>query len=460
MTLRFSPTLARRTRLLGDGDIGDGPVLYWMSREQRSEDHWPLLAAAEAAALLKRPLVCAFCFSRSFCGAQKRHYTFLVQGLKETESEMLKQNVKMLFLFGDPGQAIASLAESLQAALLVLDFDPLPEKRAWKAALLQRIRTPLYETDGHNIIPAWIASPKTEYSAATFRKKVQPLLPSFLEEFPPFPSLPLWERHTIEHRHTLEEAVSNVQAGNAGPTIEWIAPGASKARESLRKFLSEKLSGYDTRRNDPTLSGVSGLSPWLHFGQLSPQRVALEAMKEPPSPGQDAFLEELLVRRELADNFCLYEPKAGTYDGLPEWGRKTLALHKNDSRPSLYSLTSLERGETADLLWNAAQREMVARGKMHGWLRMYWAKKILEWTETPEEAFERALLFNDRYELDGRDPNGIAGVSWAIGGLHDRPWANRQVFGMIRYMNDRGAARKFKVNRYIEEAESLIATGR
>jgi len=167
MTLRFSPTLARRTRLLGDGDIGDGPVLYWMSREQRSEDHWPLLAAAEAAASLKRPLVCAFCFSRSFCGAQKRHYTFLVQGLKDTESKMKKQNVKMLFLFGDPGQAIASLAESLQAALLVLHFDPLPEKRAWKAALLRRIRTPLYETDGPNIIPAWFTPPKKEYSAAT-----------------------------------------------------------------------------------------------------------------------------------------------------------------------------------------------------------------------------------------------------------------------------------------------------
>jgi deoxyribodipyrimidine photo-lyase len=148
---------------------------------------------------------------------------------------------------------------------------------------------------------------------------------------------------------------------------------------------------------------------------------------------------------------------AGTYEGLPEWSRKTLAAHAGDPRPRVYSLTELEEARTADPLWNAAQKEMMWKGKMHGWMRMYWAKKILEWTETPEEAFERALTLNDWYELDGRDPNGIAGVSWAIGGLHDRPWAKRPVFGMVRYMNDKGAARKFRVKDYIGRVEAYIS---
>ncbi|PKL01776.1 MAG: deoxyribodipyrimidine photolyase, partial [Synergistetes bacterium HGW-Synergistetes-2] len=206
------------------------------------------------------------------------------------------------------------------------------------------------------------------------------------------------------------------------------------------------------------LSALSDLSPWLHFGQLSPQRVALEALKTPQSPAREAFLEELIVRRELADNFCFYEPMAGTYDGLPEWGRKTLALHTGDRRPHLYTMAELEEARTGDPLWNAAQKEMVFKGKMHGWARMYWAKKILEWTETPEEAFERALILNDRYEMDGRDPSGVVGVSWAIGGLHDRPWAERSVFGMVRYMNDKGAARKFRIADYIKSVDAFISS--
>lgn len=178
----------------------------------------------------------------------------------------------------------------------------------------------------------------------------------------------------------------------------------------------------------------------------------------PSSAARDAFLEELIVRRELSDNYCLYEPMAGKYKGLPEWSLKTLALHAGDQRPHHYSMAEFEEARTADTLWNAAQEEMVWKGKMHGWARMYWAKKILEWTETPEEAFERALILNDRYELDGRDPSGITGVSWAIGGLHDRPWGERSIFGMVPYMNDKGAARKFRVSDYIESVKSFITS--
>ncbi len=458
MPFQFSEPILRRTRILKAGQYGEGPVLYWMSREQRADDSWPLLAAADAAASLKRPLLCIFCFAHSFSHARERHYSFLYKGLEETSRNINKQNAHIKILYGNPGTTVASLTSALDAALVIVDFDPYPEKQPWKNDFIERVSLPVYEVDGHNIIPAWIASPKKEYSAATFRKKVHPMLDSFLEDYPLFPELPYSEDIEIPFSLTLEDASAHITPDAAGAPLSSYSPGSSAARSVLRRFLDEKIHEYDTRRNNPALSALSDLSPWLHFGHLSPQRVALEAMKTPASSARNAFLEELIVRRELADNYCLYEPMAGKYEGLPEWGRKTLALHADDGRPHHYSMTELEEARTADPLWNAAQKEMVWKGKMHGWARMYWAKKILEWTETPEEAFERALILNDRYELDGRDPSGITGVSWAIGGLHDRPWAERSIFGMVRYMNDKGAARKFRVTDYTESVEAFISS--
>jgi deoxyribodipyrimidine photo-lyase len=428
-----------------------------MSREQRFEDNWALLAAADAARNLHRPLLCVFCFTPSFPNAQKRHYSFLIAGLKETQDKLVINGIDMHFLFGDPAIQLSIYAEELNASLIVKDFDPYPEKQGWMNALAARIKIPLYETDGHNVVPAWTASPKKEYSAATFRKKMQPLLSSFLEDFPPLPHLHPFEGLKPEICLTLQEASSLVNSLSGGPAIEWARPGASNALAALRLFLSKRLSSYDTARNNPALPGSSDLSPWLHFGQISPHRIALETLKQPPSAGKEAYLEELIIRRELADNFCLYETKAGQYTALPEWARKSLALHTMDKRPVLYTMEELEQAKTADPLWNAAQNEMIFRGKMHGWMRMYWAKKILEWSQTPEEAFVRALNLNDRYELDGRDPNGISGVSWAIGGLHDRPWPERPIFGSVRFMNDRGAARKFRVKEYIDLVNAMIA---
>ena len=195
---------------------------------------------------------------------------------------------------------------------------------------------------------------------------------------------------------------------------------------------------------------MSDLSPYLHFGQIAPQRVAREIQQaDAPPEAKQAFLEELIVRRELSDNFCWYNPDYDKFSGFPEWAQKTLDQHRDDRREYLYSLEEFEQGRTHDALWNAAQLEMVLRGKMHGYLRMYWAKKILEWTASPEEALEIAIYLNDRYELDGRDPNGYVGVAWSIGGVHDRAWGERPVFGKIRYMNLSGCQRKFKVDQYI-----------
>jgi deoxyribodipyrimidine photo-lyase len=216
--------------------------------------------------------------------------------------------------------------------------------------------------------------------------------------------------------------------------------------------LDSKLIHYDDTRNDPTQDGQSNLSPYLHFGQLSAQRVALEVRMHPvPDAEKEAFLEELLVRRELSDNFCFYNPSYDSVAGFPEWAQKTLKAHRSDPREYRYSAEELEQGLTHDSLWNAAQMEMVRRGKMHGYMRMYWAKKILEWSQSPDEALNIATYLNDKYELDGRDPNGYTGIAWSIGGVHDRAWQERPIFGKIRYMSHRGAQRKFDVQAYVKQ---------
>ncbi len=217
-------------------------------------------------------------------------------------------------------------------------------------------------------------------------------------------------------------------------------------------FLSQKLAAYNERRNDPTLDGQSDLSPYLHFGQVSAQKLAWEVRRRAlDTPSGDAFLEELIVRRELSDNFCLYNEKYDSFEGFPAWAQKSLNAHRGDKREFLYSPKQFENAATHDELWNACQREMVQRGKMHGYMRMYWAKKILEWSASPEEALATAIDLNDRYELDGRDPNGYAGVAWSIGGVHDRAWFERPVYGQIRYMNANGCKAKFDVASYLRK---------
>ena len=229
--------------------------------------------------------------------------------------------------------------------------------------------------------------------------------------------------------------------------------GTEQAKRRLEEFISRKLDGYDTRRNDPNLDGTSNLSPYLHFGQISPLYIALQ-VGETSSSGKDAFLEELIVRRELSFNFVYYNHQYDSYECLPPWTRRTLEFHLRDRREYVHSLEEFETAKTHDPYWNAAQREMMLTGKMHGYMRMYWGKKILEWSKSPEEGFRIALHLNNKYELDGRDPNGFAGVAWCFG-KHDRAWAERPVFGKVRYMNAAGLKRKFDADAYVQRVERI-----
>jgi deoxyribodipyrimidine photo-lyase len=445
----------KRMRTVQEGKSAAGPVVYWMSRDQRARDNWALLFAQRAAMEHKSPLMVCFCLSPSFLEATIRQYGFMLQGLAELESELEKKNIPFCLLTGNPGTEIPKFLSRKKAQALFADFDPLQIKREWKDRAAAKIRIPIHEVDAHNIVPCWIASAKREYAAYTIRPRINRVLSEFLEVFPrlkkhPFPP-------NGKTRRTDWGKVSlGLKVDKSVPEVGWIRPGEGAAQRRLGRFLRKGLQDYDSLRNDPTADGQSNLSPYLHFGQLSAQRVALEVSKIGLAiKSEEAFLEELIVRRELSDNFCYYTPNYTAFESFPSWARETLHDHRDDPRAYLYSPEQFEYGETHDPLWNAAQNEMVKRGKMHGYMRMYWAKKILEWTESPEAALEIAIRLNDKYELDGRDPNGYAGIAWSIGGVHDRAWGSRPVFGKIRYMSYNGCKSKFDVKKYIEKVESI-----
>lgn len=422
-----------------------------MSRDQRVHDNWALLFAQEQALQMQSPLIVVFCLVPEFLNATLRQYGFMLRGLKELEASLAKKNISFHLLEGEPEQVLPAFLRSHKAGSLVADFDPLRIKKQWQERVSPNITIPFYEVDTHNIVPCWIASQKQEYGAYTLRPKILRVLPDFLQSFSKLKVHP-YALSTKAKNIDWHEYVKRLPLDKSVSEVNWMASGEKAAMKTLRKFLKHGLSDYDQKRNNPTLNGRSGLSPYLHFGHVSAQRVAAEIMKCPaPKHSRDAFLEELIIRRELSDNFCFFNPDYDSIQGFPLWAQKTLNDHRKDRRPYLYSLKQFEYGETHDDLWNAAQREMVTFGKMHGYLRMYWAKKILEWTESPEQALEIAVHLNNRYELDGRDPNGYTGIAWSIGGVHDRAWGERPIFGKIRYMSYNGCRSKFAVSEYIKQ---------
>ncbi|MCK9377158.1 MAG: deoxyribodipyrimidine photo-lyase [Syntrophobacterales bacterium] len=445
--------MVKRTRIrpLNRASIGAGAVVYWMSRDQRVRDNWALLYAQELALGRQRPLGVVFCLAPAFLGATWRQYGFMLQGLQEVAEDLAALNIPMILLSGDPAQALPRFAADYRVGAVVSDFSPLRLVRGWKTAVAERLGVSLSEVDAHNLVPCWAASPKAEYGAYTLRPKLKRLLPEFLEEFPPPVRHPVdWEGARPEIPWGKLRDILAIDFSVA--EVDWLRPGERQARARLDEFLEHRLAFYQERRNNPTLEGQSELSPYLHFGQISAQRVALEVEgRQGHDAARESFLEELIVRRELADNYCLYQPHYETFAGFPAWAQKTLNEHRGDQRPRLYPAEELEAGRTHDELWNAAQQDLVARGKMHGYLRMYWAKKILEWTASPEEAQALAIYLNDKYELDGRDPNGYAGIAWSIGGVHDRAWFERPVFGKIRYMSYNGCRAKFNVEAFINQ---------
>ena len=311
----------------------------------------------------------------------------------------------------------------------------------------------MFVVDAHNVVPDWIASQKQEFGAYTIRPKIHKLIGEFLDTYP---SLKKYES-AKKHKNDWPEIKSDLA----------IKSGEEAAHKELKNFIHHKLKNYDALRNDPNQDAQSNLSAYLHFGQISAQRIAIEVLKASGKPLEEvmlpdrngskresneaAFLEELVVRRELSDNFCFYNLNYDSPEGFPTWAKQSIGEHKHDEREYIYTKKQFEGAKTHDDLWNAAQMQMVKTGKMHGYMRMYWAKKILEWTKSAAEAMDISIYLNDKYELDGRDPNGYAGIAWSIGGVHDRAWFDREVYGKIRYMSYNGCKSKFDVEAYINK---------
>ena len=454
-----------------------GPVIYWMSRDQRVQDNWALLHAAEVASAQGVPVAVAFNLVTSFLGAGARQFGFMLRGLQELQPKLQALGIPFFLLQGDPADTIPSLVSQCSASLLITDFSPLRLGKDWRAQVSSRITIPFQEVDTHNVVPVWIASDKREYAARTIRPKITNKLPEYLKDIPTLPltssssssspsfSPSVWGKDlpqpsTIDWDSLLEEVLTK---GADVPEVSWCRPGEEAALQALSNFLSKaRLSKYADKRNDPCIpDALSNLSPYLHFGQLSPQRAALEATKNKAihKASVESFLEELVVRRELSDNFCYYEPRYDSLEAASDWAKDTLRLHTQDKREFIYTREQFEKGKTHDKLWNAAQLEVVHTGKMHGFMRMYWAKKILEWTATPEEALEISIWLNDKYSLDGRDPSGYVGCMWSICGIHDMGWTERPIFGKIRFMNYNGCKRKFDIDKYCARVDSLVVKG-
>jgi deoxyribodipyrimidine photo-lyase len=441
----------KRIRKLTENPEGKGPILYWMSRDQRINDNWALLYAQEQALKKKVPLIVIFCLLNDFKEATFRTYRFMLEGLRQVEKSLESLNIPFFLKKGTPENFIPKFIQEHDAGMLITDFSPLRMKQSWNENIKKEISVPFYEVDAHNIIPVWEASDKKEYAAYTLRSKIEEKLEDYLVEFPKNKSHKhVWEQEspTIEWENIFKELKS---LDDSLPEITFES-GEKAAKGMLDEFLNHRFEKYNDLRNDPNKDATSNLSPYLHFGQIASQRVVLEAQKvKKIAELKNSFYDEIIVRKELSDNFCFYEPNYDKFDGFHSWAQKTLNEHRDDSREYYYTKEEFENAETHDDAWNAAQLEMVKTGKMHGYMRMYWGKKILEWTKSPEKALEIAIYLNDKYELDGRDPNGYAGIAWSIGGIHDRAWKERKVYGKVRYMSYNGLKRKFALEKYINK---------
>ncbi len=456
-TLSCDPDLLDRQRPLNvAAPRSDGRcVLYVMSRDQRTKDNHALLAAQRHALEGQLPLIVAFIVYPHAHGRAREHYAFMLDGLADVAADLATHDIPFVVRVASGGRfgplrALRSLVSDVEPVAIYVDFSPLRGPRALRSALASGVDVPVFEVDTHNIVPAWITSDKQEFAARTIRPKIHAELRRFRLAPPPLLTHPFAWQHGLKAESLASESLESMRRSvlpslpSNGTSIAAV-PGQVSAARALRSFVSHRLDGYARRRNDPTVDGLSGLSPYLHFGQLASLRVVLSA------PSADTLIEEMVVRKELSDNFCLYQPLYDSLDGAPPWARRTLAAHACDARSYLYSYAQLERAETHDEAWNAAQRQMTRTGKMHGYMRMYWAKKILEWSPSASAAIETAVRLNDFYEIDGGDPNGYVGVMWSIAGVHDRAWTERPVFGQIRYMNDAGLRRKFKLDQYVAQ---------
>ena len=440
-------------------------VVYWMQRAVRIQDNPALDVAIEAANMLGLPVVVYFQVIPNYPNANLRHYYFLQQGLRDVEGDAAERGVGFVARRAGTdarraaaegkGATLEGFLEEEQAALVVGDENPCREPERWRRVLAGRLRIPFWTVDADVVVPSRVFG-RSFVLLHHFRPHLQRELPNYLvEERNPEP-LRQWEPAMSVDSWDLRRDITEGYAGldrTVGP-VDSFAGGTHAAVKRLKEFVNRELKDYEVKRNHPELKGTSRLSPYLHFGNIGPITIALAVRKavvegKAEASAAEKYLDELIGWRELAVLFVRHEPNYDNWECAAPWARKSLMEHAQDQRPHSYTLEQLELAETKDDLWNAAQREMVHTGWMHNYMRMYWAKKILEWAPNPATAFDWAVILNDKYELDGRDPNGYAGIAWAIVGRHDRPWFDRPIFGLVRTMMEASTRKKFDAEGYI-----------
>ncbi len=444
----------KRIKIIGRNEAEGKYILYWVHASPRCFFNPALEFAINKSVQKKLPLLIIFIIDENFTGSNYRHFKFLMEGLEDFKNDLKHMNLDLKLFKGDPVKIINKLQKN--SSLIITDKNYIGPQKIWLDKISENLRCSLFDVETNVSVPVEEISDKEEYSAATFRRKYWNIADDYLDyekdELKKCGSFSEKIEDEVDFGHS-EEILSELKTYKNISTAKFKG-GHSFALKELNDFKNNKLDFYSEERSDPSRNCSSNMSPYLHFGQISPLEI-VNTIKKSNDENSRIFLEELLIRRELAINFCYYNQNYYNFNGLNEWAKKTLNEHRKDQRDYLYSTEEFENAQTHDIYWNAAQMEMVKTGKMSGYMRMYWGKKILEWSTAPEEAIETAIELNNKYELDGRDPNGYAGIMWCLG-KHDRAWAERKVYGKIRYMNSNGLKRKFKMDSYVNRIKGIV----
>ena len=459
--LQVLATNPRVTIRRGGEPDGEGRcVVYWMQRAQRGVDNHAIDVAVGVANLLGLPLVVYFAAISNFPHANLRHYVFLNQGLPNIEEDLAARNIAFIMRRA-PHASHERLLADVKAAMVIGDENPMREPERWRQELTARIRIPFWTVDADVVVPSKLLE-RAQYGAYTIRPRLYRMLPEFMRPYENPAAEHQWKRPRGFFSDSVNEDITRDWKDldrSVGPVEAWTG-GSRAALKRLKLFTGLKLADYETRRNRPETDGTSALSPYLHYGHIGPLTIALavdEASRASPklAAARDSYFNELIAWRELAINFVKYTANYDSPDCAESWAKRSIGEHARDEREKIYTLAQLEHAQTHDDMWNAAQIQMLRYGWMHNYLRMYWAKKILEWTPDIGTAMKYCIHLNDKYFLDGRDPNGYAGIAWAVLGKFDRAWSERPIFGKIRYMSGASTGRKFDSKKYIRQMNDL-----
>ncbi len=452
-----------RIRNLNERDVCNGSyVLYWMQASQRAALNHALEYAATEANRLDLPLLVGFGIMDDYPEANLRHYTFMVEGLQDTDLALKARNSKLVVRHGHPVEVALTLGKS--ASLIVTDRGYLRHQKQWRESVAADAACKVVQVETDVIVPVDVVTEKREFAARTIRPRIHKHFKSYLKD----------QRQVKikrSSRHLKEQGLdlNNVDAlcaslkldRSVSPVSNIFKGGTTEGMKRFRRFCKERLSNYSKNRNHPETDDVSHMSKYLHFGMVSPIWLLMELQKHagPRSVDLQTYVEELLVRRELAFNFVEFTPNYDSFECLPEWAKDTLEKHAKDKRSPQYTASELENAQTHDVYWNASMLEMKHTGYMHNYMRMYGGKKILEWSSSARHAYRTALSLNNKYFLDGRDPNSFANIAWIFGN-HDRPWQEREIYGKLRCMMASGLERKCDIRSYVQKIERRIARKR